>query len=538
MSALSLVVAVALNCAPAGHPFVTEVYYDAPGDDTGQEFVELWNDSDSSRVLAGLKLQAGDGAGPGRWTTKWTGGPGDAVKPHSRFVIGGSAVSPRPDVVLTLDLQNGPDGFRLLWPDGATEVVGWGALEFAEYYCGAPAPDVPGGQSLARIPDRASTGSNAGDFHPAEPSPGFANQRSVDAALLRHRTVLAPEQPSPGGSATLEVMLVNAGATAWGVDDAALRVTSELLGAPVSLNAPAVAPGETTRVSIPLAALREGRGAFAASVHLVGDEASANDADTLLARVGAGPLEITEIQFHPAAAEGEWVEVRNTSHAPLALEGFKLGDHAGAGGGIEAGAPLPAESLAVLAQDPTALRMAYPALDASRLRRVSPWAALNNSDDATGLADQVVLAETDGVPVDRVGYSASGISAGVTLERAGDTWRPSPTAGGTPLAPPRPVEPVAGGFRADPRRLRTDGETVNFAWELPWGAAKVTLELYDMEGHRQRRLAGPVDSGVHGERPVTLDALAPGLYLAVLRAESADGTFTRVTPLRVDGTRP
>jgi hypothetical protein len=37
---------------------------------------------------------------------------------------------------------------------------------------------------------------------------------------------------------------------------------------------------------------------------------------------------------------------------------------------------------------------------------------------------------------------------------------------------------------------------------------------------------------------VTLDALAPGLYLAVLRAESADGTFTRVTPLRVDGTRP
>ena len=35
-----------------------------------------------------------------------------------------------------------------------------------------------------------------------------------------------------------------------------------------------------------------------------------------------------------------------------------------------------------------------------------------------------------------------------------------------------------------------------------------------------------------------MDALAPGLYLAVLRAESADGTFTRVTPLRVDGTQP
>ena len=182
MSALSLVVVAALSCAPAERPSVSEIYYDGPGDDTGQEFVELWNDSDSTRLLTGLKIQSGDGAGPGRWTTRWTGGPADVVKPHARFVIGGAAVSPRPDVVLTLDLQNGPDGLRLLWPDGATEVVGWGALEFPEYYCGAPAPDVTGGQALARIPDRAATGSNAGDFRPAEPSPGFANQRTVDAA--------------------------------------------------------------------------------------------------------------------------------------------------------------------------------------------------------------------------------------------------------------------------------------------------------------------------------------------------------------------
>src|SRR5262245_38958906 len=200
MSALSLVVAAALSCAPAARPYVTEVYYDAPGDDTGQEFVELWNDSDSTRSLSGLRLEAGDGAGPGRWTSRWTGGPGDLVKPHARFVIGGSPVSPRPDVVVALELQNGPDALRLVWPDGAIEVVGWGPLEFPEYYCGTPAPDVSSGISLARIPDRAATGSNSGDFHAAEPSPGFANQRSVDAALLRHRGTLEPEQPSPGGS--------------------------------------------------------------------------------------------------------------------------------------------------------------------------------------------------------------------------------------------------------------------------------------------------------------------------------------------------
>jgi hypothetical protein len=47
-----------------------------------------------------------------------------------------------------------------------------------------------------------------------------------------------------------------------------------------------------------------------------------------------------------------------------------------------------------------------------------------------------------------------------------------------------------------------------------------------------------VPSGAHGERPVTFDSLLPGLYLAVLRAESSDGSLTRVTALRVEGARP
>src|SRR5262249_35317475 len=190
---------------------------------------------------------------------------------------------------------------------------------------------------------------------------------------------------------------------------------------------------------------------------------------------------------------------------------------------------------------PTALRVARPALDGARVRRVSPWATLNNSDDATGVADQVVIVETSGLPVERVSYSASGIAAGITLERDGETWRPRPGAGGTPLAPPTPAQPVPGGFRADPRRLKPGRDTVRFAWELPWESARVTLELYDMDGHRTRRLAGPVASGAHGEQPVTLESLAPGIYLAVLRAESTaseGGSLTRVTPLRVDGGRP
>jgi hypothetical protein len=534
MPALSLLLTAALSCAPATHLIVSEVYYDAPGVDTGYEFVELWNAGDTPKSLTGLRIEAGDGAGPGRWSLRWTGGPGDSVGAHARFLVGGALVVPLPDRVVTLDLQNGPDALRLVWPDGATEVVGWGAHDFPEYYCGAPAEDVPGGRSLARIPDAADTGSNAGDFHAAEPSPGVANVRARDAALVRKRLALEPERPEPGGAATLTLLLTNLGASAWDSGEAHLAVSGDLIAAALDVVAPSLAAGETTQVSVPLPALREGRGALAARVLLPGDESPANDADTLLARVGAGPLELTEIQFHPAAAEGEWIEVRNRTRESLALEGFKVGDRGGAGGSIEPSAPLAPDSLAVLAQDPIALLVSRPALDATRVRRVTPWAALNNSDDATGVADQVVVAEASGLPVERVSYSAQGIAAGVTLERDGNTWRPSAIAGGTPLAPPRVPEAVPGGFRADPRRLRAGGDTVHFSWELPWESAHVTLELYDLDGRRTRRLAGPVPSGAHGERLVTLDALLPGLYLAVLRAESSDGSLTRVTALRVE----
>ena len=64
---------------------------------------------------------------------------------------------------------------------------------------------------------------------------------------------------------------------------------------------------------------------------------------------------------------------------------------------------------------------------------------LNNSDDATGVADQVVIVESDGVPVERVSYSAQGIAAGRTLEREGNTWRPSASAGGTGQADGKPA---------------------------------------------------------------------------------------------------
>ena len=66
-------VAPGLACSSMDRPIVAEVFYDATGDDTGREFVELLNPAEAPRSLAGLRLESGDGASPGRWTLRWTG---------------------------------------------------------------------------------------------------------------------------------------------------------------------------------------------------------------------------------------------------------------------------------------------------------------------------------------------------------------------------------------------------------------------------------------------------------------------------------
>ncbi|MBI5710876.1 MAG: lamin tail domain-containing protein [Candidatus Eisenbacteria bacterium] len=534
------VLALAL-CAPSARPLVAEVFYDAVGDDTGWEFVELINPGARTASVAGLRLEAGDGSGPGRWTLRWTGGSGDSVAAGGRFVIGGAKVEPRPQAVVTLDLQNGPDAVRLVWPDGAVEVVGYGAHEFAEYSCGVPAPDVPAGQALARIPDDADLGSNALDFHAAAPSPGRANRPGRDVALIAGTLALAPVQPAPGEPARLAGLATNRGATALPAGAVMLTVSAfppagerVLVARPI---ASALAPADSAAFDEPLGALDEGKQWLRVRLALDGDEDPANDRDSLLVRCGPGPLELTEIQFHPAAGEGEWVEVRNRSGAPLDLAAFTLSDR-GTGRGVPSlgeGALAP-ESLAVLAQERDALLAHYPALDPRRVWRVSPWSSLNNSDDSSGTADIVALREADGTPCEQVPYSAAGVPAGVPLERRDGGWWPASDPAGTPLSPPRPPPALASHFELARRRLAS-GATGHLAWALPWPRARLTVELYDLAGRRVARPIAEAAVPARGERDWAPGSLAPGVYVVMMRArpESGSESLSESRALRIEG---
>ncbi|HEY2954419.1 MAG TPA: hypothetical protein VGK89_04110 [Candidatus Eisenbacteria bacterium] len=532
-------------CSRIDRPIVAEVFYDATGDDTGHEFVELWNPGGAPASLAGLRLEAGDGAGPSRWTLRWTGGAADSIAARGRFVIGGALVEPPPDAQVSLDLQNGPDAVRLAWPDGVTEVVGYGTQAFAEYACGEPAADVPSGQSLARVPDASNRGANALDFRAWPPSPGRENLPDRDVALIPGTLALDPEQPAPDQGARLSGRVANRGATPL----AAGEVT--VIGAVASASGEdalfshaipvAIAAGDSAAFEVATRPLATGKRTLRVRLALAGDGSSADDRDSLRVRVGPGPLEITEIQFHPASGEAEWVEVRNRDAVSVDPADFTLADRGSARGVPDGGGgALAPESLAVLAQDRGALLARHPALDPGRIWEVSPWSALNNSDDSTGIADAVVLRESDGTPCERVSYSAGGVPAGVPIERRPGGWGPSSDPLGTPLSPPRALAPIAGRFQVTPRRVRAGVASARLAWSLPWPRARVAVEVYDLAGRRVLRALPETASTARGEREWHVEGLSPGLYLVALvaRAEDGDGSLRETCAIRIEGAAP
>ncbi|HEY3215448.1 MAG TPA: lamin tail domain-containing protein [Candidatus Eisenbacteria bacterium] len=535
---------ILVACAPPLRPIIAEIFYDAVGDDTGHEFVELFNPHPVALPLAGVRLEAGDGSGPGRWSLRWTGTAGDSVGPNRRFVIGGAQV-PMVDASVTLDLQNGPDAVRLVWPDGGVERVGYGVHEFPEYACGSPAVDAPSGQSLARIPDAADQGSNAVDFRVATPSPGRANQPMRDLALIGGSLQLDPEQPAADARARLRGALVNRGATAVEAGAATLRGSEARAGGSLELFLAAIdrslASGDTAAFDVEIGGLAAGRHTITVRLELAGDESPDNDSDSLWVRAGPGPLGITEIQFHPSSGEGEWVEVRNQLGVPLEVAGFSIADRHGTPGLVPGAGRLEPESLAVLAQDRAALLLRYPGLDTLRVWAASPWPSLNNTNDSSGAADLVVLREADGTSSDQVEYSAAGVPPGVPLERGGDgSWSASTEPAGSPLRPPRPLLPLAGPFEVEPRRFTAGSGRGRLAWALPWARARIAIDAYDLSGRRVAPIWPETSVAGRGETTWQLAELPAGLYLIVMRARVESGTETLAhgRAIRVEGSAP
>ena len=442
---------------------LNEILYDPVGADGGYEFVDLAGAAGTAEdhALAGWVLETGNGS-TGEWRVAWTGSAADRLA-GGLFVIGESAVDPRPHVVVDLDLQNGPDACRLRSPAGEIDVIGWGAPLPAGFFEGAPAEDVAGA-SLARLPDGRDTHDNAADVRAAAPTPGDYNA-PASLVVVERLELPTPDHP-PGAPWTFRAWLRNAGREAWAGDVAVtcgLHPGEALLRFEVDPGSP-LGPGET---------IQRAQEAWPPSgVHV--PRAQPPDGPSGAAWRGLGEdLVLSEVLSHPRPDDVEWVELLVAGTSSVDLAAVELRDAAGSGGAL--GGVIRPGSFAIVAPDTSGFRDRWRIPGDAILVKLTPWPALNHTGSGDEVAERVEARlsgiEGDGGPVAlAVAALPGGAEAGVSWERIsrslpGDalgSWAPSLDSGGaTPGRPnsrpaDRRIPDESGSLVVSPRSFRPE----------------------------------------------------------------------------------
>lgn len=192
ISRLALEIAATLMVAASAQalPILSEFYYDAPGSDDGQSFVELAGLPGTS--LEGFVLEGINGSNGAVGPTIVLAG---SIGASGLFVVAdqmsdGSTMVVAADQLGNFDFQNGPDSVILRQGELIADALGYGVFAPSEIFAGEglPAIDVSAGESLMRSFANVDTDDNASDFVVSSaPTPGTANFAPVPepgAAML------------------------------------------------------------------------------------------------------------------------------------------------------------------------------------------------------------------------------------------------------------------------------------------------------------------------------------------------------------------
>jgi len=180
---------LAANAAEA-MPILSEVYYDAPGSDDGQVFIELAGPA--GFALDGFRVEgvngSGGGIGPSIDLSGTIGADGLFVLADRRS--DGTTSVANADQLANFDFQNGPDSVVLRDDVAIADALGYGVFGAGDVFAGegVAAPDGAAGESLARHFADVDTDDNAADWAlRSTPTPGeapFAVVPEPGSALL------------------------------------------------------------------------------------------------------------------------------------------------------------------------------------------------------------------------------------------------------------------------------------------------------------------------------------------------------------------
>ncbi len=386
-----------------GGVVINEIYYDHAGGDGGWEFIELFNSGMTLVDIGGWRLEFVDGR-TGTARTVWEAAGIATLAPEGYLLIGGSERTDDPDLALEGNLENGPDGARLIGGTGTIDMVAYGEPLIAGLCEGDPAIDVPAGSSLSRKPDGVDTDNNREDFVMADPTPGVENFFDYDIAphisgidILRCRSV----------PFDLVVILENVG-TGEFIDAVTVDISIGPPGDPPErvsrLCELALEPGKSDSFSVTLLFHSSWMLATGTVIYSAMDTNASNDSSAARLSLSPGPLVVNEIMYRPYIGNSEWIELFNSSEVDLDLQGWHICDGTGSKKLISAGRTLVAGGgWLILADDPECFLRAFPSCVSPVLSPEGGWSALNDSEKG-GQADEIGIFDLHGTLVEKVVY--------------------------------------------------------------------------------------------------------------------------------------
>ncbi len=243
-------------CEPDLSVLINEVMVNPDGQDTGLEWIELYNAGDSDADVSG-------------WTLAWfKSDPAEAnddvrlpedtvIEPGGFLLVGGELVTPEPDLVADLDLGNGDggDGIHLLNCEGDLRdalVYGdadneHGILDESGAAATSVSPKPGNDETLARVPDGADSDQSGEDFRICALPGGTAGQSNAEcqagggqcdaaSAPVRINELLVDPDGGDGGFEWIE--LVNSGAAEVDVSGWTIQWFKSDMGSPGSASLP------------------------------------------------------------------------------------------------------------------------------------------------------------------------------------------------------------------------------------------------------------------------------------------------------------
>lgn len=525
---------------------LSEIMYHAPQSEYYEEFIELYNTSDTASVdLSGWRV--GDQI---EQDSLVEAGHGLILPPHSFAVVldpGYWGYSSIYDAVLNQDallltINDGAFGYSGLRnnpPDTVMLRDPSGTLVASFCY----PPGYPSGYSCEKI--RLEWGDDPSNWAICLSylgTPGSVNSVQPPNLDLAIASLTAYPSPVPFGvSPDLRLVIRNTGMEATPSGEAAIALSAAASNEPETLlkvcDYPAMNPTDSTEITIPGLPLLPGPHKLWAW-HSLSDNRPENDSLTVILSCGYAPgmAIINEFMAAPYGENSEWVEIYNPGQSGVDLMGFAFSDLDTADRAVlvDSSLVLGGGDFALLAEDSSIFGLTLPA-DAKVFVLNNGWPSLNNYGDVLHLFDG------GGTIQDEVSYYDWGIPEGRSMERlypghpSNDpaNWQPSgDSTGATPGRANSFQPPLVSGsgslaFSPDPFDPDRHG-ALSISLTPPAGTSSAAVIAFDLRGRRLKVIFD--DSVASGPQEILWDGhdrdnrrLAPGLYLMFAEFRDASG---------------